>query len=175
VPASVIQINRAPVLTLWASVVAERMGFDRDEALSLGKAMAGLTAQSKGRRLGVYKRTRTKDGKPAPKHGLGEEFWVELCGRSIPAKSTSDGVRAVARDVPVDPERADAYLRQKFGEDLSRARRAMEKLAEAYDPDDLIEVAFSLYEQFRPNIPPGRRGWGVKGDLDLAKIRRMAR
>jgi hypothetical protein len=38
-----ILVNRAPVLTLWASVVAERLGFDRDEALSLGKAVAGLT------------------------------------------------------------------------------------------------------------------------------------
>ena len=49
-----ISINRAPVLTLWAAVVAERFGFDRKEALSLGKAAAGLTAQSKGRRLGIF-------------------------------------------------------------------------------------------------------------------------
>ena len=28
-----ISINRAPVLTLWAAVVAERMGLHRDEAL----------------------------------------------------------------------------------------------------------------------------------------------
>ena len=38
-----VSINRAPVLTLWAAVVAERLGFDEDEALSLGKALAGLT------------------------------------------------------------------------------------------------------------------------------------
>ena len=44
-----------PVLTLWAAVVAERLGLNEDEALSLGKALAGLTAQSKGRRLGIYK------------------------------------------------------------------------------------------------------------------------
>ena len=43
-----IQINRAPVLTLWAAVVAERLGFNHDEALSLGNALAGLNAQSKG-------------------------------------------------------------------------------------------------------------------------------
>jgi len=36
-----IVINRAPVLTLWAATVAERTGFERDEALSLGKAVAG--------------------------------------------------------------------------------------------------------------------------------------
>ena len=37
-----IQINRAPVLTLWGAVVAERLGHDPDAALTLGKAMAGL-------------------------------------------------------------------------------------------------------------------------------------
>ena len=37
-----ISINRAPVLTLWAAVVAQRLGFDEDEALSLGKAVAAL-------------------------------------------------------------------------------------------------------------------------------------
>ena len=49
-----VTINRAPVLTLWASVVAERLGFEREEALTLGKAVAGLTAQSKGQRLGIF-------------------------------------------------------------------------------------------------------------------------
>ena len=36
-----IRINRAPVLTLWAAVVAERLGFDRATALTLGQAVAG--------------------------------------------------------------------------------------------------------------------------------------
>ena len=39
-----ININRAPVLTLWAVVVAERFGYDPKEALTLGKAVAGLNA-----------------------------------------------------------------------------------------------------------------------------------
>ena len=49
-----VQINRAPVLTLWAAVVAERMGFEWSEALTLGKVLAGLNAQSKGRMLGLF-------------------------------------------------------------------------------------------------------------------------
>ena len=36
-----ITINRAPVLTLWAAVVAERLGFDRATSLTLGQAVAG--------------------------------------------------------------------------------------------------------------------------------------
>ena len=43
-----ITINRAPVLALWAAVVAQRLGFRWDESLSLGKALADLNAQSKG-------------------------------------------------------------------------------------------------------------------------------
>ena len=38
-------------------VVAERLGFKHDEALSLGRALAGLNAQSKGQRLGIFKPT----------------------------------------------------------------------------------------------------------------------
>lgn len=43
-----LAIGRAPVRTLWAPVAAERLGFDRDEALSLGRAVAGINAYSRG-------------------------------------------------------------------------------------------------------------------------------
>ena len=91
--ANKILINRAPVLTLWASVVAERLGFKHDEALSLGKAVAGLTAQSKGQRLGIFKPT-PKELKKVREHERGEEFRVELLGRALPAVNTDHGVRA---------------------------------------------------------------------------------
>ena len=48
-----IKINRAPVLTLWAAIVAERLGFDRPTALTLGEAVAGLSAYAKGVSLGI--------------------------------------------------------------------------------------------------------------------------
>src|SRR5689334_1049959 len=40
-----IRVNRAPVLTLWATVVAEQLGFDRDAALTCGDA--GDTARQR--------------------------------------------------------------------------------------------------------------------------------
>ncbi|MGA8345069.1 MAG: hypothetical protein WB781_24280, partial [Candidatus Sulfotelmatobacter sp.] len=70
-----ILINRAPVLTLWASAVAEQLGFDRDEALSLGKAVAGLNAQSKGQRLGIFKPVPA-EVKKARAQKRGEEFFI---------------------------------------------------------------------------------------------------
>jgi hypothetical protein len=52
-----LMINRAPVLTLWAAVVAERLGFERNEALTLGRAVAGLNAYAKGKALGIFSPT----------------------------------------------------------------------------------------------------------------------
>jgi len=90
-----VMINRAPVLTLWGAVVAERMGYDWEAALTFGKAMAGLNAQAKGRSLGIFGPPKTveRDGTPK-KRGMGEEFWVEVCGRPVPAKNTDDGPRS---------------------------------------------------------------------------------
>lgn len=167
-----IMINRAPVLTLWAAVVAERLGFKPDEALSLGKALAGLNAQSKGRRLGIF-RPGPKDLKKARQRRKGQEFSVNLLGRAVPAVNTEEGVRAVAESKPVPPEGVERYLESKFGDALVKAREAMMELAKARKPDDLATRAFALYEQFRPEIPEGVRGWGAKGELDLGFIRRL--
>ena len=52
---------------------------------------------------------------------------------------------------------------------------ALEKLAKAYRPKELSHEAYPLYEQFRPKIPGGKRGWGAKGDLDLGLIAKLAR
>jgi hypothetical protein len=168
-----ILINRAPVLTLWAAVVAERLGFSPDEALSLGKAVAGLNAQAKGRALGIFE-ARRETVRDAKQRKRGEEFWITLCGRPVPAKSTDDGIRAVSGDKPVDSASAAKYLSQKFGDDLSSAKEAMDALAGAFEPDDLAERAFALYETFRPETPRGKTGWGVKGMLDLRLIRSLA-
>jgi hypothetical protein len=171
---SSITVNRAPVLTLWAAVVAERLGFATEAALTLGKAVAGLNAQAKGRRLGIFKPPKLAEGQAPKRSGLGEEFWVELCGRSVPAQDTRDGVRAVVKDTPIDPQQVSAYLHRAFGEDLPAARRALERLAAAFDVDVLADEAFSLYERFRPQVASGKRGWGQKGELDLELIRSLA-
>ena len=168
-----ILINRAPVLTLWATTVAERLGFDQNEALSLGKAVAGLTAQSKGRRLGIYKPV-PQGVKKARARKRGEEFLIEICGRQVPAINTADGVRAVIKNKPIEPKNVERYLETKFGDSLATVRAAMRDLANAFRPEQLATNAFSLYEQFRPAIPEGVTGWGAKGNLDIDRIRSLA-
>lgn len=167
----VVQVNRAPVLTLWAAVVAERLGYDEEAALSLGRALAGLTAQAKGQRLGIYK---PAEKGPPKKPRVGEEFWVELLGRPIPVVQTSRGVRAVSGACPIEPEGVERYLEGKFGEALETVRRAMEALAASLNPAELAVRAYALYERFRPSIPDGVRGWGAKGELNIDRIRELA-
>ncbi len=168
-----IMINRAPVLTLWAAVVAERLGYDRDEALTLGRAVAGLNAQAKGRRLGIFKPAE-KTPEEARQQKKGAEFAVELLGRAVPALHTDDGIRAAQDGRPANPATVERYLQGKFGDALGDARAAMEALASACPPASLAARAYGLYEQFRPAIPSGTRGWGAKGELDLDAIRSLA-
>jgi len=168
-----IEVNRAPVMTLWAAVVAERRGFDHDEALTLGKTVAGLNAQAKGQRLGIFEPAETKSDQ-ARSRPKGEEFFVELLGRSVPVVNTPDGVRATAKGAPVHPSSVQHYLESKFGDALPEVRRAMEELAAAFAPDELEEQAYRLYVKFRPEIPAGKQGWGAKGQLDTDRIRSLA-
>jgi hypothetical protein len=163
----------SPVLTLWAAVVAERPGFKPDEALSLGKALAGLNAQSKGRRLGIFKPS-PKEIKKVREQKRGEEFWVDLLGRSLPAVNAEEGVRAVIKAEAIEPGGVERYLESKFGGALPEVRKAMTGLANALKPDELAQRGFGLYEQFRPVIPEGVQGWGAKGELDLGRIRNLA-
>ncbi len=167
-----VRINRAPVLTLWAAVVAEHLGYERDEALTFGKAVAGLNAQSKGRRLGIFKPSKGK-GKTPEEQRPGEVFRVEILGRAVPAVETDDGIRAVKKDREIDPSKVQDYLERKFGDDLKDVREAMDDLAGGFDDDELADQAYSLYESFRPDIPSGKKGWGAKGDLDLKHIRSL--
>ena len=79
-----IRINRAPVLTLWAAVVAERIGFDRDTALTLGQAVAGLSAYAKGVSLGIIEPSPDLVRERGERLGEGEQLHVDLLGRAVP-------------------------------------------------------------------------------------------
>jgi hypothetical protein len=170
-----IKINRAPVLTLWATIVAERLGYDEETALTLGKAVAGLNAQSKGRRLGIYEeKTEEEKEKEAKKEKPVKTEFIEILGRGVPTLKTPKGLRAAIKGEPIHAGSVESYLQKKFGEELDEARAAMEKLAKAYTPKQLESKAYDLYEKFRPEIPEGTKGWGAKGELDLDYIRSLA-
>ena len=120
-----IKINRTPVLTLWAAVVAERLGFDRPTALTLGQAVAGLSAYAKGVSLGIIEPRPELVRERGDQLAEGERLHVDLLGRAVPVVRTDDGLRAVSKGKPGNPAQIERYLAGKFGERLGDARQAM--------------------------------------------------
>jgi hypothetical protein len=96
-----VMVNRAPVLTLWASVVAEVLGFEHDEALTLGRAVAGLNAYLKGVSLGLFQPTPTDVKEQRRKMRRDETVTIDLLHRAVPAKHTDEGLRALSGDSPI--------------------------------------------------------------------------
>jgi hypothetical protein len=164
-------VNRAPVLTLWAAVVAEHLGHPADTASTLGRAVACSAARVKARNIGREERTPDRD---ADTPRLREERVtapVLLLGKTIRLLPNADGeLRAADDDQPADPVGVEHYLVQAFGDHLAEVRAAMEELAGRYDPRELNRIGFRLYEKFRPEIPHGNEGWGKKAELDVGKI-----
>lgn len=175
-PHKTVKVNRAPVLTLWATIVSERLGYDHAAALTLGKAVAGLNAQSKGRRLGIFHETEKepKDGKGKPNTDDEQTTMVTVLGRPVPTIKSADGVRATIKGSAIDPDSVQRYLSQKFGDSFDEVEAALKALAKALPPKRLEQEAYALYEDFRPSVPEGERGWGAKGQLDLTHIRSLA-
>ncbi|MGG5822926.1 hypothetical protein [Falsiroseomonas sp. HW251] len=172
--ATAIRVNRAPVLTLWAAVVAEQLGHPPDTASSLASIVAGTAAQAKARRLGIAEqREKTSREK---REGAPVEQVVRLLGKDIRLVADADGVILAAgsdgKPAPAAPVRA--YVARAFGDRLQEARQAMEKLAKTLPPDELNRVSFKLYEAFRPQVPEGAKGWGAKGELHLDRIRQAS-
>lgn len=169
-----ITINRAPVLTLWAAVVAKRLGFTWDEALTLGRAVAGLNAYSKGVSIGLFEPTPDAVRAQREKAQRGA-IKVNLLHRAVPAVRTQEGLRALDKEKPAKPESVERYLQGKFKDRYDDARDAMEKLARSLPPRKLAAEAYKLYEEFRPSVPAGVSGWGAAGKLDLDAIKQLAR
>ena len=160
-----VRVNRAPVLTLWAAVVAERLGHPPATALSLASAVAGTAARAKARRLGIAEEGDAAKDKAA----AGDR--VLLLGRQIALTQDADGVvLADAGGKPAPAAPVQAYIARAFGPRLAEARAAMEALAQSIAPEELNRIGFRLYEQFRPEVPADIRGWGAKGELDLERI-----
>jgi hypothetical protein len=170
-----IKINRAPVLTLWATVVAERLGYDEAAALTLGKGVAGLNAQSKGRRLGIFQEPEESESEKKEEPQPEASQRVNVLGREVPVVHTNQGVRATVKGQPIQPESVRRYLKHKFGEELDEVQSVMKDLAQAYPSKTLEARAYTLYAKFRPKIPEGKKGWGAAGELDLEMIRSLAK
>eukprot|EP00897_Mesotaenium_endlicherianum_P006894 jgi/Mesen1/6232/ME000320S05423 len=170
-----VKINRAPVLTLWVAVVAVREGYAYEEGLTFGKAVSGLYANSKGKRLGIFEEP-DEEVKESRRKKREEAEKFEVFGAKLAGKTTSDGKRFAVHDgKPIAPASVSTYLKKAFSDNLDRVKAAFEALAGAYPEDKIGKEGYHLYEKFRPIVSEGTKGWGAKGVLDLDAISSMAR
>ena len=171
-PTPSIRVNRAPVLTLWATVVAERLGYPPETALTLGRFVAGSSARAKARRLGISDEKQDAEERHAKAAELKpRRQTVHLLGRDIPVLTADDGaLRAEVDGKPASSKGVQSYIARAFGDRLGEARTAMEALAASLPPKELNGVGFRLCERLRPDVPEGAQGWGAKGELRVGRI-----
>lgn len=171
-----IQVNRAPVLALWATVVAEALGHPPDTALTLGRYVTSSSARIKAKSIGMMDEAMEASERLAQAEALKPDLTVMiLLGREIPVLLHEDGThRANEKGKLMAAHGVRTYIARAFGDRLEEVRSEMAALAASLPPDELNRVGFRLYEKFRPEVPKGAEGWGAKGMLDLEKIRSAA-
>jgi len=119
-----IQVNRAPVLTLWAAVVAERLGHPRDTALTLGRAVAGSAARVKARNIGREERRADRDADTQRLAEVHVTAPVLLLGKSIRLLPTEEGeLRAADGDQPAIQQPSNAIFRKRSAVGCQRSGR----------------------------------------------------
>ena len=173
----VIIINRAPILELWSSCVAQFLhpAVTWETCLSIGGAIATITAISKGRSIGKI----DKPGSGEAKKKKGER-------RKKAEKEDLDELEVMSFKLNLDkngqamvggkPKKAgeEALIKKYGGSDRYETVKAtfQDALQEwKGQEEDLDGRAFSCYEDFRPSIATGQRGWGRKGQLNLETVR----
>ena len=109
-----VWVNRGPVLSLWAAVVAQREGHRWQSAVTIGRAIASNFAASKAQKLGIQRSSKV-DGE-----------WEELpvFGTFVSAKKTEEGVCAVQNGRVISAQAAQSYLQNAFSVNLPFAQGA---------------------------------------------------
>jgi hypothetical protein len=156
-----IRVNRAPVLTLWAAVVAGRLGHPPETALSLASHVTGSAARAKGSAPGLAEDAEHRGTKGPEK----PRETTRLLGQDVPLAHDADGEvladAGAGKPAPAAP--IEAYVSRAFGKHLPEVRVAMEELAARYEPEEPNRIGFRLYERFRPEVPTDVSGWGTRG------------
>jgi hypothetical protein len=175
----IITINRAPVLQLWGSTVASFIYSDLSwpTCLSIGNAISSLCAVSKGRSIGLIEPaddTKMEDRGAKKRQKLADGVRVlKVMGFQLSLKE--DAVIVAGKPKTLKEEN----LKHKFGNEkqYTAVKSAFKECLQTWsgNEDELNGKAFHMYEQFRPNVANGKKGWGRKGELNMAEITRVVR
>ncbi|KAJ7228585.1 hypothetical protein GGX14DRAFT_547571 [Mycena pura] len=156
-------VNRAPLLTAWATLVAERLGFQREEALSIASVYTEMNAISKGVSMGVYKQGSEIGMEASPG---GSQPYVDLMGRRPLFRTQSSQWRALSGGVAVQPSTAFSYISRALRQTTPHVIGAMRLLVTSYSPEEINTKAWGLYAEFRPEV----NGWGARAEVKCEMI-----
>ncbi|KAG1755615.1 hypothetical protein EDB19DRAFT_1955866 [Suillus lakei] len=156
-------VNRAPLMTAWATVVAERLGFDREEALSIASVYTEMNAISKGVSLGLFDKSRKKEIEPIKDS---TQPFVDLLGRRPLYQTQNETWRALDNTSPALPSTAFSYISRAFRQTTPYVMGALRLLAESFPPPELNSKGFGLYAEFRPDVDE----WGKRGEVRCERI-----
>lgn len=157
-------VNRAPLMTAWATVVAERLGFRREEALSIASVYTEMNAVTKGVSLGIY-----QSGKERGMEAItgGSQSYIEFMGRRIPLYQTqTQQWRALSNGSPVKPSTAFSYISRAFRQTTPYIVGALKLLADSFSAEEVNGLAWSLYAEFRPTVDQ----WGARSEVNCSTI-----
>ncbi|KIP10711.1 hypothetical protein PHLGIDRAFT_100851 [Phlebiopsis gigantea 11061_1 CR5-6] len=190
-----VVVNRAPIMMAWSFVVAERLGFQREEALSIASVYTEMNAISKGVAIGLYDEAK-RNGVEANKGGA--QPYVDLMGRRyvllpllhVPIRPVNVDLRlpiphpltntectplyqtaaeswhALSAGTPVAPGAAFSYITRALRQTAPFVIGALRLLALSLSPADLNRRGFYLYADFRPDT----NEWGGRGEVRCATI-----
>jgi hypothetical protein len=165
--ASPVRVNRAPALTLLATVVAERLGHPPKAPLTLGRFVAGSSACAKARRLGINdekqdaEECHTLAAKLKPKRQA-----VHLLCRDIPVLAADDGtLRAEDGGKQASAKRVQSRSATGNKRAGSEGQRPFIALRASSMPPHLVRWHVMAYW---PGVQ-GIRIWRISGDLGLRR------
>ncbi|CBQ73037.1 conserved hypothetical protein [Sporisorium reilianum SRZ2] len=182
-------VNRAPVMTAWATILLERLSFSRAEALSLAHCYVNYTSTMRGISLGIIPAAE----KERAVHIVGpNQPHFELMGVKIPVMQMQDrSYRGISAGEVVQPDKAFNYMRRSMAQTLSSVVGALTLLADSFmEPPPASAVAretaeeaehgaeylnsrgYDLYAEFRPSTSGE---WGKKGRLWYDKVLALRR
>ncbi|KAG6829608.1 hypothetical protein H0H92_004077 [Tricholoma furcatifolium] len=156
-------VNRAPLMTLWAMTVAERLGFRREEALSIASVYTEMNAVTKGVSLGIYESGK-EQGMEAIKGG--SQSYIELMGRRPLYQTQTQQWRALSSAAPVKPSVAFSYISRAFRQTTPYISGALKLLANSFDSEELNRMGWGLYAEFRPTVDR----WGARSEVKCSTI-----
>ncbi|EJU06185.1 hypothetical protein DACRYDRAFT_103131 [Dacryopinax primogenitus] len=156
-----VVINRAPVMAAWATIVCERIGFKREEALSIGSVYTEMNATSKGISLGIFDKLKEKESTV----GSAQPF-VTLMDRKPVMKLPNDDWRGLIRGEAVEPVAAFGYIHRAMRQTLPYVMGAMRLLSLSFTPETLNNRGYGLYCEFRPSV----EGWGKRAEMRISDI-----